>query len=67
MARGKWFLPYKKNQINYEDIGVLPYLVQHDIGFSGDKIFTAMKWNGPGWKEALCRRHSRVWEEGYRV
>jgi len=48
MARGKWFLPYKKNRINYEDIGVLPYLVQHDIGFNGDKLFRVVKWNGPG-------------------
>jgi len=47
MAGGKWFLPYKKNRINYEDVGAMPYLVQHDIGFNGDKLFRAVKWNGP--------------------
>lgn len=47
MARGKWFLPYKANKLNYEDVGYSPYFVQHDIGFSGDKIFRAVKWNGP--------------------
>ena len=47
MARGKWFLPYRANRINYEDVGADPYFVQHDIGFSGDKLFRAVKWNGP--------------------
>lgn len=47
MARKKWFLPYKANRLNYEDVGAMPYLVKHDIGFSGDKLFQAVKWNGP--------------------
>lgn len=47
MARGKWFLPYRRSRLNYEDVGVMPYLVQHDIGFNGDKLFRAVKWNGP--------------------
>lgn len=47
MARGKWFIPYKRNRLNYEDVGADPYYVQHDIGFSGDKLFRAVRWNGP--------------------
>lgn len=44
MARGKWFLPYRAGKLNYEDIGLMPYLIQHDIGFNGDKLFRVVKW-----------------------
>ena len=41
-----WLLPYRKNKLNYEDIGALPFCLQHDIGFSGKKLYRVVKTGG---------------------
>lgn len=38
-GKSKWFLPYRRNRVNYEDVGYYPYLLQHDTGFGGTKIY----------------------------
>lgn len=43
MAKNKWLLPYRNNSKNYEDIGCLPYALEHDRGFSGRKLYRVVK------------------------
>lgn len=45
MARRKqkWFLPFQRSKVNYEDVGLYPYLLQHDVGFSGRKLYRPVK------------------------
>lgn len=40
----KWLLPYKRGKKNYEDVGYLPYALQHDVGFGGDKMYRPVKY-----------------------
>lgn len=40
MTKQKWLLPFRRNKKNYEDIGVLPYALEHDRGFAGEKLYT---------------------------
>jgi len=39
----KWLLPYKRGKKNYEDIGCLPYVLLHDRGFGGDKLYRVVR------------------------
>lgn len=43
MSNQKWVLPFKRNKKNYEDIGVLPYALQHDRGFAGEKLYKLVR------------------------
>lgn len=38
-TKQKWALPFRRGRINVEDIGYHPYYLQHDIGFSGKKVY----------------------------
>lgn len=40
---GKWILPYKRGKKNYENVGYLPFALEHDIGFSGSKMYRPVK------------------------
>jgi hypothetical protein len=40
----KWLLPFKRGKKNYEDVGYLPYVLGHDIGFSGNKMYRPVKY-----------------------
>jgi hypothetical protein len=40
----KWLLPKKSHKKNYEDVGYLPYALEHDIGFSGSKMYRPVKY-----------------------
>lgn len=42
----KWLLPFKRNKKNYEDVGYLPFALEHDIGFSGNKMYRPVKVEG---------------------
>jgi len=46
--RQKWALPYKRFKINVEDIGYDPFYLQHDIGFSGTKIYRPLERSKSG-------------------
>lgn len=35
----KWFLPFRRGKVNYEDVGHYPLLLQHDRGFAGTAIY----------------------------
>ena len=39
----KWVLPFRRNKRNYEDIGCMPYCLEHDRGFSGAKIYKVVR------------------------
>jgi len=39
----KWILPYRRGKKNYEDVGYLPFALEHDIGFSGSKMYRPVK------------------------
>ena len=41
----KWLLPYKRGKKNYEDVGYLPYALEHDTGFGGDKMYRPVKYD----------------------
>jgi hypothetical protein len=41
--KSKWLVPFKRNHRNYEDVGEMPYLLEHDRGFAGDKLYRACK------------------------
>ena len=36
-------MPFKRGKRNYEDIGQLPYCLEHDRGFAGDKLYRVCK------------------------
>lgn len=42
-GKQKWILPYKRGKKNYEDVGYLPFALEHDIGFSGSKMYRPVK------------------------
>lgn len=42
-STGKWYMPFRRNRVNYENVGKLPFLLQHDIGFSGKKIYRPVR------------------------
>jgi len=68
----KWFLPFRRGKVNYEDVGHYPLLLQHDRGFtgkavyrpvehqSGTSLFTLLGHYGMTRKEALdwIKEHS---------
>ena len=39
----KWILPHRRGRKNYENVGYLPYALEHDIGFSGSKMYRPVK------------------------
>jgi hypothetical protein len=43
MTDQKWLLPFRRTKRNYENIGVLPYALEHDRGFSGDKLYKLVR------------------------
>jgi hypothetical protein len=46
--------------MNYEDVGLLPYALQHDVGFSGDKLYRAVRVSDSGGFTLVGRqRYSR--------
>lgn len=44
----KWLLPKKRGKKNYEDVGYLPFALQHDVGFSGAKRYHPVKVSADG-------------------
>lgn len=43
----KWIYPYRRYKKNYEDIGG-GLALEHDIGFSGDKLYQVMEIRDSG-------------------
>lgn len=39
----RWILPFNPAKRNYEDVGYLPYVLEHDRGFAGDKIYRIVR------------------------
>lgn len=44
----KWLIPYRRYKLNYEDVGYLPLVLQHDIGFSREKTYHIVRQGGYG-------------------
>lgn len=43
MRQEKWLLPFKRAARNYENIGCMPYALEHDRGFAGDKLYRVVR------------------------
>lgn len=52
----KWLMPYKANRRNYEDVGMLPFALEHDRGFAGDKLYRIVKQTEGGFVRILNLR-----------
>lgn len=42
-VRQVWLVPFHRSKRNYENVGCLPYALEHDRGFSGKKLYTMVK------------------------
>lgn len=50
----KWLRPFRRNLRNFENVGCLPFALEHDRGFGGDKLYSVVLVRDDGFRRILA-------------